>query len=321
MANGHLAAIAPLAVAALLLSASPHPLAVDRAVAVTFDDLPATAAGTVANDIESLEVLTRKLLTALREHRIPAVGFVNEQQLFVGGEGPADVDRRTNLLRLWLDAGFEFGNHTYSHLDLNTVPLERFQADVLRGETVTRRLMSGKGQQLRYFRHPFLHVGASLETRRAFEAFLASHGYTVAPVTMDNDEFVYAAAYTSALRAGDSASAARIAGDYLRYLVEVSSFFEEVSRRTMGREIHQVLLLHANSLNADWFGTIAEALIRRGYRFVPLAEALKDPAYRLPDTFVGAPSNSWFNHWEITAGRRPIPTPSPPAWIVPGGGL
>lgn len=245
------AAIAAAGLAALLLSASPHPLAVDRAVAVTFDDLPATEAGAVATDVESLEALTRKLLTAVRERRVPAVGFVNEGKLFVAGEGQAGVDRRTGLLRMWLDAGLELGNHTYSHRDLNIVPLDRFQADVLRGEAVTRRLMAAAGRRLRYFRHPFLHVGATLDTRRAFEAFLASHGYTVAPVTMDSDEFVYAVAYADALRAGDRAAAGRIAADYVRYMAEVFSFFEEVSRRTMGREIRQVLLLHANSLNAD----------------------------------------------------------------------
>jgi Polysaccharide deacetylase len=221
------------------------------------------------------------------------------------------------MLRMWLDAGFELGNHTYSHRDLNTIPLDEFQADVLRGEVVTRGLLAAQGRRLRYFRHPFLHVGAELRTRRAFEAFLASHGYTVAPVTMDNDDFVYAAAYANALRRDDAAAAARIADDYLRYMEEVFSFFEDVSQRVLGREIAQVLLVHANSLNADRFGAVAETLVRRGYRFISLAEALEDPAYRLPDEFVGAPSNSWFNHWEVTAGRPPIPTPAPPPWVRP----
>jgi hypothetical protein len=54
------AAIAPMALAALLLFSSPNPLAVDRAIAVTFDDLPATEAGAIANDVESLEALTRR---------------------------------------------------------------------------------------------------------------------------------------------------------------------------------------------------------------------------------------------------------------------
>jgi peptidoglycan/xylan/chitin deacetylase (PgdA/CDA1 family) len=208
------------------------------------------------------------------------------------------------------------GNHTYSHRDLNTMPLDEFQADVLRGEVVTRGLLARRGQKLRYFRHPFLHVGEELSKRRAFEVFLAKRGYTVAPVTMDNDDFVYAAAYARALGRGQTAVAERIADDYVRYMAEVASFFERTSQRVLGREIPQVLIVHANTLNADRFGAVAEALQRRGYRFIPLAEALKDPAYRLPDAFVGVPSNSWFNHWEVTAGRAPVPTPAPPPWIA-----
>jgi peptidoglycan/xylan/chitin deacetylase (PgdA/CDA1 family) len=264
-----------------------------------------------------LETLTRKLLGAVQKYNVPAVGFVNEGKLFVEGAGREEVDGRIRLLSMWLDAGLELGNHSYSHRDLNTVPLDQFQADVLRGELITRQLMAAKGWRLRYFRHPFLHVGSDLPTRRAFETFLSHHGYTVAPVTVDNDEFVYAAAYAEALRDGDAASATRIADDYLRYMNEVFSFFEEVSRNVTGREIPQVLLLHANMLNADRFGALADALVRRGYRFVPLAQALQDPAYQLPDEFVGAPGNSWFNHWEVTAGGKPVPTPAPPAWIRP----
>jgi peptidoglycan/xylan/chitin deacetylase (PgdA/CDA1 family) len=307
----------PLALAALVLTANAvsDTRAIERTVAVTFDDLPATPAGAVAADTASLEDITRSLLTAVRQHDVPAIGFVNERKLFAVSAPAEDVERRIGLLRTWLDAGLELGNHTYSHPDLNTIPLDRFQADVLRGETVTRALLKERGRAPRFFRHPFLHVGADLETRRAFEAFLTRHGYTVAPVTIDNDEFVYAAAYAGALRRGDRAAARRITEDYLRYMDEVFSFFEDVSRRTIGREIAQVLLLHANSLNADQFGAVAEAIVRRGYRFVTLAEALEDPVYQRPDNFVGAPSNSWFSHWEVTAGRKPIPTPAPPAWI------
>jgi peptidoglycan/xylan/chitin deacetylase (PgdA/CDA1 family) len=287
-----------------------------RAVAVTFDDLPATHAGVVVNQPTNLEELTRRLLTAVRKYNVPAVGFVNEDKLFIDGAAAQSVNRRIGLLKMWLDAGLELGNHTYSHRDLNTTSIEQFQTDLLRGETITRELLKARGMKLRYFRHPFLHVGSDLTTRRAFEAFLAKHDYVVAPVTVDNDDFVYAAAYAQALGRGEAARADRIADDYLRYMEEVFSFFEDVSRRVTGREIPQILLLHANTLNADRFASLAEALVRRGYRFVSLAAALEDPAYRLPDQFVGAPGNSWFNHWEITAGRKPVPTPSPPKWIT-----
>jgi peptidoglycan/xylan/chitin deacetylase (PgdA/CDA1 family) len=283
-----------------------------RLVAVTFDDLPATAAA--ATDIDGLRRLTQHLLASVRKHDVPAVGFVNEGKLFSGATS-VDVEARTRLLERWLDAGLELGNHTYSHRDLNRTPLEEFQADVIRGEVVTRRLMEAKGRRLRYFRHPFLRVGEELSKRRAFESFLARRGYIVAPVTVDNDEFVFAAAYDVARRRRDAAAAAKIADDYVRYMAEVFSYFEDISRRVTGREIPQVLLLHANTLNADHFARVAGMLVECGYRFVSLEEALEDPAYQLPDDFVGAPGNSWFNHWEITAGRAPVPTPAAPEWV------
>jgi hypothetical protein len=96
---------------------------------------------------------------------------------------------------------------------------------------------------------------------------------------------------------------------------ETFSFFGSVSRTVTGREVRQLLLLHAHALDADRFGPLADALRRRGYRFVSLAQALEDPVSQLPDDFVGAPGNSRFNHWEITAGRRAVPTPPPPASI------
>jgi hypothetical protein len=48
-------------------------------------------------------------------------------------------------------------------------PLGEFQADVLRGETIARALLKERGQAPRFFRHPFLNVGADLETRRALK--------------------------------------------------------------------------------------------------------------------------------------------------------
>jgi peptidoglycan-N-acetylglucosamine deacetylase len=288
----------------------PGSQAAERAVAVTFDDLPAVSAA--ANDVAGLKLLTRQLLDAITKHRIPAVGFVNEGKLHSGG----DVAGRTELLRMWVDAGLELGNHSYSHRDLNVLSREEFEADVIQGETVTRGLLEAKGRTLRYFRHPFLHVGDTLEKRRGFEAFLARRGYTIAPVSVDNDEYIYAAVYADARRRGDAAAVKRIGDDYVRYMDEVFTYFEGAAKRTLGRDMKHVLLLHANTLNAERFAEVAAALQRRGYGFVTLEEALRDEAYRLPDTFVGAPGNSWLNHWEVTAGRKPVPTPSAAAWIL-----
>src|SRR6478609_7432393 len=80
----------------------------DRQVAITIDDLPSGMADRLpATDITAL---TAKLLGTLRDQKIPVVGFVNEKKLYKPGE----VDERIKALKMWMDYGFELGNHTYA---------------------------------------------------------------------------------------------------------------------------------------------------------------------------------------------------------------
>ena len=116
-----------------------------RTVAVTFDDLPGFGIG----GLPMLEMTTTRLLGHIRAAGIPATAFANEQKLSTPGEEA----QRTALLRRWVDAGMELGNHTYSHPSLYVTPLSVYQADGLRGERVTKRLLAKRGARLRYFRH------------------------------------------------------------------------------------------------------------------------------------------------------------------------
>ncbi len=312
--------LAPACLVSVLLAGSagalePAAAAGARTLAVTLDDLPAPPAGVVSNDPGALAAMTRKLLAALAARQVPAVGFVNEGKLEVAGETPEQRGARVGVLRLWTEAGLELGNHTYSHQSLNRTPLAQFEADVVRGEPVTKGLLAERGWTLRWFRHPFLQVGLELEKRREFETFLAERGYRVAPVTVDNDEYVFAFVYADALRRGERERAAKVAAEYLDYMDGVFAFVEEVSRNLAGREIAQVLLVHANELNADHLGALLDRVAARGYRFVTLEAALTDPAYALPDDYVGNWGISWLHHWEITAGKKRSPSPDPPAWI------
>lgn len=274
-------------------------------MAVTIDDLPAPPGSVVDDSPAALAELTRRLLAHLTARGVLAIGFVNEGKLDVAGEPPAAREARLDLLRLWKAAGFELGNHTYSHQSLNRTPLAEFEADVVRGEPAVRALEAERGRTLRYFRQPFLQVGLDLEKRRTFEAFLAGRGYHVAPVTIDNDEWVFARLYADALRKGESDRAARLAAAYLDYMDQVFAFIEGVSRRLLDREPAQILLIHANALNADHLGALLDRAAARGYRFVPLDEALRDPAYALPDDYVG----NWGSPGSITAKSR---------WAEPG---
>jgi peptidoglycan/xylan/chitin deacetylase (PgdA/CDA1 family) len=152
-----------------LLLALALPLAAQKRIALTFDDLP-FAPPTVA--LKEQRALTAKLLGALARHRAPAIGFVNEDKLLVKGE----VDGRIGLLEAWLEGGFELGNHHFGHVGFQATPLAAYQDAVVRGDTVTRWLLATRGKAPRYYRHTFTQTGPAPEAKAAFEAFLAARG-------------------------------------------------------------------------------------------------------------------------------------------------
>ena len=287
--------------------------AATREVAITIDDLPSVSV--LGSDFGQAERTTADLVSALSRHQIPAIGFVNERKLAPDG---TVEPRRVALLQQWIDAGLELGNHSYSHPDLNTTSLEAYEADVVEGETITRRLMTSAGKSLRYFRHPFLHTGRTLELRRELFAFLTSRGYRVAPVTIDNSDYVFAAAFDRVSATGNTAGAERIAAAYIDYMEAVTAYYEQQAVAIVGRDIAQTLLIHANALNAATLDRLAARLEARRYRFVPLDRALRDPAYELPDTYAGPGGITWLHRWAITAKTPPAVfkgEPGVPEWI------
>jgi peptidoglycan-N-acetylglucosamine deacetylase len=98
------------------------------------------------------------------------------------------------------------------------------------------------------------------------------------------------------------------------YMESVVAFFEQRSVEVVGREIPQILLVHASEMNADLIADLLAMFRRRGYRFVPLDEALADPAYRLPDGYTGTKGISWIHRWGVAKGMPVKLEPEPPQW-------
>ena len=286
---------------ALLLFVAGNALGAE--IAVTFDDLPIV---TSSDPIAVQERVTGDLLAHLTSRKIPAVGLVNTNKLAT----PAHVA----LLDRWLAAGFELGNHTHSHPDLHRAGVEAFEADIIRGETPLREVIRRHRGTLRYFRHPFLHTGRTDEIRARVDAFLEKRGYTVAPVTIDNSEWIFARAYDVAERA----QKAKVVDAYLDYMMAKVAYHDAEAKKLFDREIRQVLLVHANALNAHAFGMLADRLAKQGHRFITLERALADAAYQSRDGWRGAGGISWLDRWAITRG---VPKgffagePRTPKWV------
>ncbi|MEZ5344346.1 MAG: polysaccharide deacetylase family protein [Pyrinomonadaceae bacterium] len=270
----------------------------DRVIAVTIDDLPVVAKN---SDLKMRQEITAKLLGHIKKAKIPAIGFVNERKLYVDEErNEAEVE----LLRSWLKAGLELGNHTYSHMSLHDNSLEDYQANILKGEIITKEIMRDKGKEIRYFRHPYLWTGLDLETKARLGVFLKDHNYKIAPVTIDNSDWIFARAYDAALEKKDKELLKKIGEAFISYLDAKMGYWERQSEKTIGREIKQILLLHANSINADYFDDVVRMLRKRGYRFITLEESLSDEAYQLPDKFIKRAGISWLHRWTLDKGRE-----------------
>lgn len=301
-----LCSVCPLSVS-LTAQAPPKP---DRQVAITIDDLPAGMADRMpAADITAM---TAKLLGTLRDQKIPVVGFVNEKKIYKTGE----VDERIKALQMWLDYGFELGNHTFSHASLNQVGLKAWEDDVIQGESVIRILLAPRKLKLRYFRHPYLDTGRDLLTRREAEEFLVERGYRIAPITLDGWDWMFAGLYEDAKKRNDTAQQQQIVKEYLAYHDAVFAYSEQLSVKVVGYEPKQILLLHASNLEADHIGELMDVLRKRGYRFITLEDALGDSAYSLPDTYVGEEGSGWLDHWAITQGKIPQGAPAFPQWVI-----
>jgi len=281
-----------------------------REVALTFDDLPEA----FSRDIGTMRHNTTELLRTLKLHRAQAIGFVNEGKLHVPGE----LDARTAVLKQWVDAGMTLGNHGFSHLRLLTTPLLKYEEDVIKGEVITRRLMSGRQPYQLYFRHPYTSTGPTREVKAAFESFLREHGYKVAPFTIENSDYIFNQIYSDARRNNDTALMERLRKTYLEYNDGQFEFIERLSSEMFGREISQILLIHANDINADCLGEMLKRLEARGYHFVSLDQALEDKAYQTKDDYVGLHGPSWLHRWTVSLGLKMKldQEPDPPKWVL-----
>jgi len=283
-----------------------------RKMAVTIDDLPYAAVG--ESSLADARRATNKILAVLRRQRVPVVAFVNEGKLQVNGE----KDARTVLLKQWVDAGMILGNHTYSHPDFNNLTVEQFEEEILKGEIVSRRLMSSRQPYQLYFRHPMTHTGDTQAKKEAIEKFLIDRGYKVTPHTIENSDFIFNVVYVLALRDGDRTTAKRVRDDYLDFTLAATEFAERFAPKIFGREVTQTLLIHANDINADSLEEMLARFSARGYRFVSLDEAMKDPAYQTKDTLVSRYGPTWLWRWMKSTGLniRAADDPEPPQWVV-----
>jgi peptidoglycan/xylan/chitin deacetylase (PgdA/CDA1 family) len=269
-------------------------------MAVTFDDLPVH--GAMPPGMTRLEIAQSILETLKREKIPPVYGFIN------GGRGQEDPNS-LSVLEAWRGAGQPLGNHTWAHLDLNKESPEEFGAEVLRNEPLLRSLM-GKGDW-HWLRYPFLHEGDTVEKRREVRTWLLRHGYKVAEVSMDFEDYLWNEPYARCVAKQDEASIAKLHDSYLAVADQYYGVSRELSQLVYGRDVKYVLLMHVGAFDARMLPELLNLYRAKGVHFISLQDAMSDPAYQ-DDPDIGEPSGGTLLELMMQKKKLKFPTNSKP---------
>jgi peptidoglycan/xylan/chitin deacetylase (PgdA/CDA1 family) len=238
-------------------------------VAITFDDLPQN--GDLPPGVTRAET-AKNVLAILKERHVPPVyGFINAQKL----EGSTDG---AEALKLWA-AAEPVGSHTYAHMDLEENSALAFEREIAEDEPALELLSGDAKGSWRWFRYPYLHEGDTVEKRRAVRAYLKAHGYRIAQVTLDWEDYLWNTAYARCAAKNDAKSIEWLRSSYLNTASEFLDLGRAQAKLIYGHEINYVLLMHLGAFSSTILLEALDLLKKRGFTLVTLEEAESDAAY------------------------------------------
>jgi len=273
-----------------------------QGVALTFDDLPLN--GELPPGVTRVQIAAGAI-DVLRRHHVPqAFGFVNAKKL----EGNPDG---AEALKAWVAGGERVGSHTYSHIDLHQTAPDVFQREIAQDEPVLE-LLSPK-DDWHWFRYPFLREGDTLEKRRAVRAYLTEHGYKVAQVTLDYEDYLWNTAYAHCAAKNDARSIEWLTTSYMSVASEYIDGNREMAKMVFGHDINHVLLLHLGAFSSTILPQVLDLLQQKGLHLITLEEAERDPAYQPdPDSVSSRFGGSILEQWmDVKKLTYPKLTPKP----------
>jgi peptidoglycan/xylan/chitin deacetylase (PgdA/CDA1 family) len=242
-------------------------------VALTFDDLP--AAGSLPPDENRAKILTTLAAELNANHLEGTYGFVNAARLV------NDVDAQ-HALSVWVNAGMNVGSHTWSHISLSDNTADAFENEIALNEPALAEYAGARDWH--WFRYPFLWEGDTLEKRRAVRAYLHDHGYRVAQVSLDFEDYAWNDTYARCSAKGDAAAIGWLKQSYLETAAEYIQMGREEQQIVFGHEIPNVLLLHATAFTTLMLPELIAQLRSEGFRLAALPDVEQDQSYALdPD--------------------------------------
>lgn len=163
-------------------------------------------------------------------------------------------------------------------MDLNANPAEAFEREIEENEPALE-LLAGKDASWHWLRYPFLREGDTVEKRRAIRAYLQAHGYRVAQVTLDWEDYMWNSPYARCVAKNDTQSIAWLKSSYLEVESAYLDLGHQLAQMVYGHDINHVLLLHLGAFSSTILPDAFDLLAKKGFKPVTLEEAESDPVY------------------------------------------
>ncbi|MNL21596.1 Polysaccharide deacetylase [compost metagenome] len=252
----------------LVLSVSHSQAAIK--MAITVDDLPTH--GALPPGV-TREMIATKMTKIFKKHKVPEVyAFINSGKVEKKNES-------LEVLQIWKDAGYPFGNHTYLHEDINFTSAADYRKAIDLNEPLLQKL-SGTNDW-KYFRYPYLREGETLEMRNNIRAYLKEKNYKIAQVTIDFEDWSWNDPYARCKTKDDTKSIQWLKDTYIKNATDMVTRAETISHSLFKRSIPHILLMHIGAFDAEMLDTLLTEYKKMGVVFIPLSEANQDEVYSI----------------------------------------
>ena len=244
----------------LLITLASVSFAQKRELALTIDDLPFVG--------ERKSFHLNMIIGAIKESDIPATGFIIAKEVTAKNWG---------MLHKFHDAGLGLGNHTLSHANLNKIGPDAYIQEIETADKILSPVLT----EPKYFRYPYLVMGQG-NNKAKVKDYLSSKNYQIAPISIDSKDFIFNQLLMSVPQNERRSFLEVLKPCYLDFIWQQTLKAEEQNRSSRKPGQPQILLIHANLLNAYVLPDIIHLYKQNGFKFVSLENALKTNGH--PDT-------------------------------------
>ncbi|WP_374029494.1 polysaccharide deacetylase family protein [Bdellovibrio bacteriovorus] len=225
----------------------------------------------------------KRILATLKKHRTKAALFVACKHL------QTEADRK--LLREWNPAGHFLGNHTTNH--------RKFGANVTADEEIKdiqsceEQLKAEKGFE-KIFRYPMLAEGDTPEKRDAVRDWLKKNDYRFGHVTIDASDWYIDQRLREKIKSDPNFDLSKFKDFYLQHMWDRAQYYNDLSKKVLGREVKHTILVHYNLLNALFLDDLITMFKHKGWKIVDAKKAFQDPVFQmLPKSMPSGQSILW----------------------------